>query len=125
MGKINRKRDRAVTLRMTDSEYDEFNNKVSKSGLSRQAFFIRMIKRIRINSAESLDELKIINDTLSNLDRQLRGMATNVNQMARIANGTGLLPSEKELALMNQKINEIRKELGEIWQSIRSSIRAG
>ena len=125
MGKINRKRDRAVTLRMTDSEYDEFNNKVSNSGLSRQDFFIRMIKEIRINSAESLGELKRVNDTLSNLDRQLRGMATNVNQMARIANGTGMLPSEKALAQINQKINEIRKELGEIWQSIRSSIRAG
>lgn len=125
MGKINRKRDRAVTLRMTDSEYDEFNNKVSESGLSRQAFFIRMIKGIHINSAESLGELKRMNDTLSDLDRQLRGMATNVNQMARIANGTGILPSEKELAQINQKINEIRKELGKTWQSIRSSIRAG
>ena len=84
-----------------------------------------MIKGIRINSAESLDELKKINETLSNLDRQLRGMATNVNQIARIANGTGMLPSEKALAQINQKINEIRKELGDIWQSIRSSIRAG
>ena len=125
MGKINRKRDRAVTLRMTDSEYEEFNNKVSESGLSRQAFFIRMIKGIRINSAESLGELKKMNEALSNFDRQLRGLATNVNQMARIANGTGMLPSEKALALMNQKINEIRKKLEEIWQSIRSLIRAG
>ena len=125
MGKINRKRDRAVTLRMTDSEYDEFNNKVSNSGLSRQDFFIRMIKEIRINSAESLGELKRVNDTLSNLDKQLRGMATNVNQMARIANGTGMLPSDKTLQGINAKICEIRKELGEIWQSIRSSIRAG
>ena len=125
MGKINRKRDRAVTLRMTDSEYDEFNNKVSNSGLSRQDFFIRMIKEIRINSAESLGELKRVNDTLSNLDKQLRGMATNVNQMARIANGTGMLPSDKTLQGINAKICEIRKELGEIWQSIRSSIREG
>ena len=125
MGKINRKRDRAVTLRMTDSEYDEFNNKVSNSGLSRQDFFIRMIKGFRINSAESLGELKRVNDTLSNLDRQLRGMATNVNQMARIANGTGMLPSDKKLQEINTQIWEIRKELGEIWQSIRSSIRAG
>lgn len=125
MGKINRKRDRAVTLRMTDSEYDEFNNKVSNSGLSRQDFFIRMIKGFRINSAESLGELKRVNDTLSNLDRQLRGMATNVNQMARIANGTGMLPSDKKLQEINTQICEIRKELGEIWQSIRSSIRAG
>ena len=125
MGKINRKRDRAVTLRMTDSEYDEFNNKVSNSGLSRQDFFIRMIKGICINSAESLGELKKMNDTLSNLDKQLRGMATNVNQMARIANGTGMLPSDKTLQGINTQICEIRKELGEIWQSIRSSIRAG
>ncbi len=125
MGKINRKRDRVVTLRMTDSEYDEFNNKVSNSGLSRQDFFIRMIKEIRINSAESLGELKRVNDTLSNLDRQLRGMATNVNQMARIANGTGMLPSDKTLHEINTQICEIRKELGEIWQSIRLSIRAG
>ena len=110
---------------MTDSEYDEFNNKVSRSGLSRQDFFIRMIKGIRINSSESLSELKKINETLSNLDRQLRGMATNVNQMAHIANGSGMLPSEKSLQEINRKICEIRKELGEIWQSIRSSIRAG
>ena len=98
MEKANRKRDRAITVRMTDEEYTLFKNKADSSGLSRQAFFIRLIKSARVNSSDELVELRKINEVVSDLDRQVRGLATNVNQMARIANGTGAVPTEKKLA---------------------------
>ena len=125
MEKANRKRDRAITVRMTDEEYTLFKNKADSSGLSRQAFFIRLIKSARVNSSDELVELRKINEVVSDLDRQVRGLATNVNQMARIANGTGAVHTEKKLAEIFAEICRFRKEISDIWQSIRSSIQAG
>ncbi len=125
MEKANRKRDRAITVRMTDEEYTLFKNKADSSGLSRQVFFIRLIKGARVNSSDELMELRKINEVVSDLDRQVRGLATNVNQMARIANGTGAVPTEKKLAEIFAEICRFRKEISDIWQSIRSSIQAG
>lgn len=39
-----------------------------------------------------MKELQKLNKAFADMMRQLRGLATNVNQMAHIANGTGELP---------------------------------
>lgn len=54
--------------------------------------------------------------------RQLRGLATNVNQMAHIANGTGELPVVAALKKFGKSIEKFRKEEEQRWQSIRQLI---
>lgn len=123
MEKAKRKRGRAITLRMTDDEYTEFRNKVEMSGLTQQAYFIHSIKGTMIPSADKIIELKKINETISDLDKQVRGMATNVNQMAHVANAAGTLPSEEKLRQLSGEVSGVKKEISDIWQSIRSSIQ--
>lgn len=117
-----RRRNKAITIRMSEAEYDDLQNKVKESGLSQQAYVINAIHGSTITSAEEIDALKEFSRIFADQDRQMRGMATNVNQMARVANGQGLLPTATKLDEISDQIFDYRKEHDKAWLSIRSSI---
>ena len=119
---INRKRNIAVTIRMNDSEYNTLNTKVAESGLTQQAFVINAIKQTVIMPMEDHLILMNISMTFTDLIRQLRGLATNVNQMAKWANTTGELPTEQQLDDIYENLDLFRKECDQTWLSIRSLI---
>ena len=122
MNKVKRMRNNAVTIRMTDYEREYLDNMVEESGLSMQTFIIRAIKGAVIRPSDEIIILKEISKTFADHERQLRGMATNINQLAHIANAQGDLPIEQQLAKISQLISDYRKESEEIWLLIRSSI---
>ena len=78
-----RKRNYTVTIRMNKAEYDLLQNKVKESGQTQQAVVIHAIAGLKIASAEEVEELKTLNQILSEILSQLRGAATNLNQIAR------------------------------------------
>ena len=122
MRKVNRKRNKAVTVRMTEAEYADFQNKVKESGLSQQAFIISAIRGSTITPADEIVVLKEISKTFAEFVKQIRGMGTNLNQMAHVANGQGYLPGEESLLRLSDQVGNMRKEGEDVWQSIRSSI---
>ena len=117
-----RKRNKAVTIRMNDAEYDALQDKVKESGLTQQSYIISAIRGSSITSAEELAEIKEINKEFAEHDRLLRGMATNVNQMAHVANGKGLLATAEKLEELSDKIIDVRKEDDNRWRLIRQSV---
>ena len=122
MSKVNRTRNRAVTVRMSDSEYDSLRDKVRESGLSQQSYIISAVLDSSVTTSDTIDVLKNISRTFAGVEQQLRGLGTNVNQMAHIANGMGMAPSVRELEHISNLVAEYRKECNTVWQSIRSSI---
>ena len=122
MSKVNRTRNRAVTVRMSDSEYDSLRDKVRESGLSQQSYIISAVLDSSVTTSDTIDVLKNISRTFAGVEQQLRGLGTNVNQMAHIANGMGMAPSVRELEHISDLVAEYRKECNTVWQSIRSSI---
>lgn len=122
MKQARRRRNIAVIVRMNETEYADFISRVKESGLSQQAYMIRAVRGAAITTAEEIDVLKTISRTFADLERQLRGLATNVNQMAHTANAYGFLPSAKTLELLSDLLCDYRKESERIWLSIRSSI---
>ena len=122
MSKVNRTRNRAVTVRMSDSEYDSLRDKVRESGLSQQSYIISAVLDSSVTTSDTIDELKNISRTFAGVEQQLRGLGTNVNQMAHISNGMGMAPSVRELEHISDLVAEYRKECNTVWQSIRSSI---
>ena len=122
MKKVTRKRNKAVTVRMNETEYADFQNKVEESGLSQQAYIISAVRGATITPSDEIAVLKEISKTFADFEKQVRGLGTNVNQMARVANGQGYLPVEEALARLSDQLGNMRKESEEIWQSIRSSI---
>ena len=121
-GKVKRRRDIAVTIRMDENEYALLQDKVKESGLTQQAYIINAIKETPIVPLEEIIVQKEVSKSFAELVRQLRGLATNVNQMARVANGTGYLPAEKVLEETAEQISEYRRKSEMIWQLIRLSI---
>ena len=122
MGEVKRKRNRSVTIRMNDSEYSDFKNKIKESGLTEQAYVIDAIRRAKVTSNDEIVVLKNISKAFSEYVKQIRGIATNINQMSRVANSQGFLPGRNTLNQLSKDISDIRKDGEQIWQLIRSSI---
>ena len=116
-----RKRNKAVTIRMTEAEFTALQKRIKESGRTQQSYIIDAALNARISSAEEIATLKEISVTFGDLVKQLRGIAININQMARVANGSGALPTARELSQISEQIARYRERSEQIWQSIRSS----
>lgn len=117
-----RKRNHSIITRMDDAEYDELQDKVSASGLTQQSYIINSALKGKVSSAEEVAEMKRKASVLEDYDRQLRGMATNLNQLAHIANGYGEVPDVETLMQILSEVQSLRKEVNTEWQSTRRSI---
>lgn len=114
-----RKRNRTITIRMSDEEYTFLQSRLSQTGQTQQSYILNAIRGAKIVSEEEEKELQKQNKGFADMMRQLRGLATNVNQMAHIANGTGELPVVVALEKLGRDIEKFRKEEERRWQSIR------
>lgn len=114
-----RKRNKAITIRLTEEEYALLCSKLKQTGVSQQAYIISAIKDVSVIPSDQLAVMKEISATFASLEQQLRGMATNINQMARIANSRNYAPGMRVLEKTSREIEGYRKDSEEIWQSIR------
>lgn len=117
-----RKRNRTITIRMSDEEYTFLQSRLSQTGQTQQSYILNAIRGATIASLEEVKELQKLNKGFADMMRQMRGLATNVNQMAHIANGTGDLPVVSVLEKVGKAIEKFRKEEEHRWQSIRQLI---
>lgn len=119
-----RLREKELKIRLTEAEYEDLSKTAKDLGLSRQALIIGAINNAIIIPAEELREL---NFRFAECNRQLRGLATNINQMAHIANiyhkdTIKKLPEEQILLDISLQIKDFREECEKVWQSIRSLV---
>ena len=120
-----RKRTHQIKIWMNDEEYALLLDKMQRSGQTRQNVMISALKEATITTEEEISELKRSNSLMADLLKQLRGMATNINQVAHMANATGQIASINELSKMTNQISNFRREGEVIWQLIRQSISQG
>ena len=117
-----RKRNYTVTIRMNKAEYNLLQSKVKESGQNQQTVVLHAVADLKIVSTEEVEELKKLNQMLAEILSQLRGAATNLNQIARKLNTDGVMPIEEVLYYLNRNILNYRKESEKIWQPIRRLI---
>ena len=117
-----RKRNHAVYIRMTNDEYNQLQSKVKQSGLSMQSFIINAALESRVTTLDELNILHEYSKCFEDIDRQLRGIGTNVNQLAHVANGQGALPSAIKLAEISNDVATFRNEVNKNWRLTRQSI---
>lgn len=117
-----RKRNKAITIRLSEEEYLELTKLVKQSGQTLQKYIIDASLKGQITSVDEVMELKNRNIILADIDRQLRGMGTNLNQMARVANSIGIIPSVNRLDEIAVEVSQIKKVVSNEWQFLRQSI---
>lgn len=116
-----RHRNHAVTFRMTLEEKELFEKAFFASGFNaKQNYIIHSICKKDIASDRHVHLYFKILILLEDIYRQLKGIGTNINQMAHKANTTGVLPSLTELDNTNSVLKE---EVNSAWESIRYSLR--
>lgn len=118
-----RKRNNVISIRCSDEELKEIQDNQIKSGQTMQSFVINSLMQCKISTSEEIKQVIEISSELSEYVKQLRGMATNINQMAKFANSCGSLPAEEVLRKMNDQVVVMRNEGEKIWQSIRQLIK--
>ena len=107
---------------MNQEEYERLQEKVTASGQTQQSFIINALAGVVIAPREEIDVLKNINKNFDDLFWQIRGMATNVNQMAHIAEWDRVLANHRQIGShcrSNQFASVSR--MTTMWQSIRQS----
>ena len=113
------KRRKEIKLRLTDKEFAALADMVQQSGLSRNAFLVRMIKQQTIYPVDTLSKT---NEMLAALLAQLRGMATNMNQVAKIANSRQEVPSINYLRYILAAVQNLKEESQPVFTSLREAL---
>ena len=113
------KRRKEIKLRLTEQEFAALTDMVKQSGLSRNAFLVRMIKQQTIYPVDTLSKT---NEMLAALLAQLRGMATNMNQIAKIANTRKEVPAMNYLRYILAAVQNLKEESQPVFTSLREAL---
>lgn len=87
--------------------------------MSRNAYLVRLISGATIFPK---DELMRLNQQYVIMNRLLRGISTNINQIAKVANTTHAVPSAALLADMYQDVQTLRHNLQPLWDETRDAL---
>lgn len=99
-----RERSRNKLIRLNAEEYAHLNKQAKESGLSGEALIRSLIMGIDIKPIPA--------DQLGEIRRQLSSIGNNINQIARVANGTGRIDKED--------IDAIKTMQMQIWRQVKA-----
>ena len=118
----NRHRPHVVRVRMSDSEYENFLHDVTESRQTVQSYVLNAIQTGVIPDAVLINKVSEMSQVMADQYKQLRGMATNINQMAHNSNMeklTGDWQAEERLQDMQIQVEEMRKECVDLWRLLK------
>ena len=116
-----RKRQNIVYVRMNDEEYEKLQRKLEQTKLTLQSYIINSSLNAKVPTADEVNELKKLNQLFANYNRQLKGMAVNINQMAKKLNSNENIEYEQLLKIDSQLLR-MKEEVQELWRLIRLQI---
>ncbi len=105
-----RTKDTYVHLRMTHTEKEKLKEQAAAARMKMSEYILALSEQKKI----------IVADELPEVCRQLIGIGTNVNQIARVANQTKSV-SEKQLDLVNENLIQVQELLGSLIDTIKNS----
>ena len=111
-----RKRNLEIKLMLNKGEYESLTKKVQQSGMNRGAFLRRLIKGQTIYPIAPLLQMNV---QLDSYLKQLRGIATNLNQIAKYANTYHTLPELSCLKDMAFATREMQNTIGPVFSLLR------
>ena len=116
-----RKRQNIVYVRMNDEEYELLQRKLEQTKLTLQSYIINSSLNAKVPTAEEVNELKKLNQLFADYNRQLKGMAVNINQMAKKLNSSEKIEYE-QLQKLDSQLLRMKEEVQDLWRLIRLQI---
>ena len=116
---MGRKRPIELKFRLSQDEYNLLQTKLTEAGSNRNAFLVRLISGMQVYPK---DQLILLNMEYTMMNRLLRGIATNINQIAKIANTTRAVPSAALLVDMYQDVQTLKNNLQPLWEETRRTL---
>ena len=114
-----RNRSHNIMVRMNDEEYDRFRTNLKKSGQTQQAYITNAVLHVPVMPKEELKEVQKISQIMADDNKQLRGMAGNLNQMTKRLHTFGEIPQMEELLKLEELLQLLREEGERPWQLLR------
>lgn len=100
------KRNNQIIFRLNDDELIKFNLMLKRSGVSRQAYLLHFVNGYILPDKPPPDYYAMM--------KELYHIGNNLNQIAFIANSTGIIDSEKydeNIQLLKNAIDKITKDV--------------
>ena len=106
-----------VSFKLSEADYKKLEQDVKQSGVDRSKYL-----RALVQGAGGID--KDFPMDRANLIRQITGIATNVNQIAKYANSQGVIYFSEmdKLQVLLQEIKKLLQEVLEVWRLRKFSI---
>ena len=98
----NKSRPKQLSFRVNEEEYQKLQERVQESGKNQQEYILSCV----------LDKKIVNTDGIKELIPELKRIGNNLNQIAKLCNEGGVLPSESE-------VREQGEELKQVWQLLR------
>lgn len=114
-----RKRPIEIKFRVSEQELEMLQKQIKDNGMNRNEYLVRLISNAPILPKE---ELKKINQEFVAQNQQLRGIATNINQLAKIANTNKDIYAMTQLDFAIIQVGVMREELQKVWDKIRGQL---
>ena len=118
-----RKRDIPIKIYMNTTEYEELRKIKNETGQSMRAVITKAVIGMPLIPADVITKVQHINLKMSEQYRQLRGMATNINQLARVANKYQCPTDSLEMERIKEELHLMREELDDTWRLLRSLLQ--
>lgn len=116
-----KKRKHRIYARLSDDEYAQFLSKYQISNKDTiNGFLLDCILDSRITSNSEIEEIRKINQQMADIAFHIKGACRNINQIARVANGTGYIDIE-ELKKQIYILNKVELEVERLWRLTRYS----
>ena len=118
-----RSRDIPIKIYMNATEYEALIKIKNETGQSMRAVITNAIMGMPLIPADVITKVQDINLKMSEQYRQLRGMATNINQLARVANKYQCPADILELEHIKEELHLMREELDDTWRLLRQLLQ--
>lgn len=116
---MGRKRPIECKFRLSKEEYELLQRSLAEAGMNRNAYLVRLLSGATIFPKDQMIQL---NQQYVMMNRLLRGISTNINQIAKVANTTRAAPSAALLADMYQDVQTLRHNLQPLWDETRDAL---
>ena len=119
---MNRIRPKQMSFRLSEEEYRQLKERISKSGLSSQEYLLRAVMK-STQTIQSNSELKEILPELKKVSTELSRQGNNLNQIATVLNKRGYVDYRNTLTQTLEEVRHATEEAKEVWQLLKQYLQ--